>query len=507
MTAVAATPRTRVASAAFPVVAAVTSSVVFVAMQVPVGDLWAARAREFAAAQGVGLDYWFGWFGGASPPGAYSVIVPFLSTLIGAAALGAVATVAITLLCPAAVQGSAHPLAATWVVTVAAGFDLWSGRIAFAVGTAGALVAVIAIRRRWWVPAVLAGIFVVLASPVAGFFLVIALTGLLWVGDRYRLLAGAVLVSTLATLGVLGLAYGSIGTEPFDWPTANALVLSLCAMAIARPKIYVAVPVLASAVVCIALAAVATPMGGNFDRMVWIWLPPAVVATARRSAIATLACVALGVYGGISATLGDLRTAFSPVAATAQYTPLLHRLDQLPGLQQYRLEVIPDGTHDASDLLLPRALLARGYETQVDTAINSTVTGESLTGDQYRAWLDANAVGYVLLHRRTVYENAEYQLVQSRPSYLTPIWGNAQWDLFSVRDPVPIAGRPDRMVDADQNELVIDVPKAATVALRVRWSSVLDADATPGVQASVRPDGHGWTLLHVSAPGQVTVTG
>jgi hypothetical protein len=116
-------------------------------------------------------------------------------------------------------------------------------------------------------------------------------------------------------------------------------------------------------------------------------------------------------------------------------------------------------------------------------------------------------VGYVLLHRRTLYENAEYQLVQSNMSYLTPIWSNAQWELFAVRAPVPIAGRPDRMVDADQNELVIDVPHAATVGLRVRWSSVLDADASPGVQANVRPDGRGWTLLHVSAPGQVTVTG
>ncbi len=507
MATIAAPPRARVAVAALPVVAAVVSSAVFVALQVPVGDLWAARAREFAAAHGVGLDYWFGWFGGATPPGAYSIVVPFLSTLIGAAALGAVATVAITLLCPAAVRGSAHPLAATWVVTVAAGFDLWSGRIAFTVGTVGALAAVIAIRRRWWVLAVPAGVFVVLASPVAGVFLAIALTGTLWLGKTYRLLASVVLATTLVTLAVLGLLYGSIGTEPFDWPTANALILALCAMAIARPKIFVVVPVLVSAIVCVVLAAIPTPLGGNFDRMVWIWLPPAVVATARRSAIVTLACVSLGVYGGISATMGDLRTAFGPVAQTAQYGPLLHRLDRLPGLAQYRLEVIPDGTHDASDLLLPHALLARGYETQVDLALNPTVTSGSLTADQYRTWLDANAVGYVLLHRRTLYENAEYQLVQSNTSYLTPIWSNAQWELFAVRAPVPIAGRPARMVDADQNELVITAPHKTTVALRVRWSSVLDADGSPGVQANLSPDGHGWTLLHVSAPGEVTVTG
>ena len=278
-------------------------------------------------------------------------------------------------------------------------------------------------------------------------------------------------------------------------------------MAIARPKPYVVVPVLLSAAVCIVLASVPTALGGNFDRMVWIWLPPAVVATARRGVTATLACVALGVYGGVSVTLSDLSTALGPVAATAQYGPLLQRLDRLPGLSQYRLEAIPDGTHDASDLLLPHALLARGYETQVDRALNATVTGASLTADQYHAWLDTNAVGFVLLHRQSVYENAEYQLVSHGLWYLAPIWSNDRWELFSVRDAVPIAGSPDRLVDADQNELVVTVPRRSTVPLRVRWSPSLEADATPGVRAAVLPDGTGWSLLRSSGPGRVTVTG
>jgi hypothetical protein len=75
------------------------------------------------------------------------VVVPFLSALVGAAVLGAIATVAITVLCPVAVRGTAHPVAATWVATVAAGFDLWSGRIAFAFSSACALVVFVAIRR------------------------------------------------------------------------------------------------------------------------------------------------------------------------------------------------------------------------------------------------------------------------------------------------------------------------------------------------------------------------
>lgn len=494
-------------AAVLPTVAAAASAAVFVALQVPVGDLWAARAREFAAAHGVGLDYWFGWFGGGTPPGAYSVIVPFLSTLVGAATLGAIATVALTPLCSLAVRGAAYPLAATWVVTVAAGFDLWSGRVAFAVGSAFAAMAIIAIRHERRVLAPAAAVCVVLASPVAGVFLALGLTGSFWLRGTRRILALATILATLLSLGVLALRYGSIGTEPFDWPTANALVLSLCAMGMARPRPYVAVPVLVTAALCIVLAVVPTPLGGNVDRMVWIWLPPAVIATARRPLAAAVACVSLGVYGGVSVTLSDLHTAFGPVAATGQYAPLLHRLDGLAALDRYRLEAIPDGTHDASDLLLPRALLARGYETQVDRALNPTVTTSALTADNYRAWLDANAVGFVLLHRRTVYENAEYQLVAQGLTYLTPIWSNTDWSLFAVDNPVPIVGRPGRMVSAGQGQLVIDVPRTCTVPLRVRWSSALEAAAANGVQARVLPDGRGWSRLQVSGSGRITVTG
>jgi hypothetical protein len=104
-------------------------------------------------------------------------------------------------------------------------------------------------------------------------------------------------------------------------------------------------------------------------------------------------------------------------------------------------------------------------------------------------------------------ENAEYQLVSQGLTYLTPVWSNDQWELFSVRDAVPIAARPDRLVDADQNELVIDVPRASTVPLRVRWSASLEAATRLGVRVAVLPDGHGWSVLRASGAGRVTITG
>src|SRR4051794_37290896 len=66
-----------------PTLAAAADVIVFVAVSPPVPDLYAALARESAAAHGVGLTYWFAWFGGAATPGSYSVLAPQLSRVVG----------------------------------------------------------------------------------------------------------------------------------------------------------------------------------------------------------------------------------------------------------------------------------------------------------------------------------------------------------------------------------------------------------------------------------------
>src|ERR1700722_6247040 len=69
---------------AWPAGLALVNAVIFLILRPGVEDLWAARAREYAAQHGVGLTYWFGWFSGGSTPGNYSVITPYLSALISA---------------------------------------------------------------------------------------------------------------------------------------------------------------------------------------------------------------------------------------------------------------------------------------------------------------------------------------------------------------------------------------------------------------------------------------
>src|SRR4051794_41918021 len=65
--------RLRVAA---PTIFAALSGIAFVILRPGVNDLWAARARASAVEHGVGLTYWFSWFGGGGAPGDHSLPRP-----------------------------------------------------------------------------------------------------------------------------------------------------------------------------------------------------------------------------------------------------------------------------------------------------------------------------------------------------------------------------------------------------------------------------------------------
>ncbi|HEU5267254.1 MAG TPA: hypothetical protein VFU35_11170, partial [Jatrophihabitans sp.] len=160
-----------------PSVVAALNGVLFVLVRPDVNDLWAARARASAVQHGVGLTYWFSWFGGGSTPGNYSVVTPYLSAYLGTELVGAVAALAVTVLATIALRGTRHPLAATWIAAFGAGINLWSGRVPFLLGAAFAVGALIAVRARRPLPTVLLTVASLLASPVAGAFLALGLSG------------------------------------------------------------------------------------------------------------------------------------------------------------------------------------------------------------------------------------------------------------------------------------------------------------------------------------------
>src|SRR5947209_4881855 len=117
-----------------------------------VPDLWAARARAFAAGHGVGLTYWFGWFGG-STPGNYSVLTPYVCSALGTEAATAIAAVATSALATVLLRTTRRPTAAAFVAAFGVVINLWCGRVAFLVGAALAVAALLFVMRRRTVPA------------------------------------------------------------------------------------------------------------------------------------------------------------------------------------------------------------------------------------------------------------------------------------------------------------------------------------------------------------------
>jgi hypothetical protein len=203
---------------AVPSVITALNAVAFLLVRPDVSDLWAARARASAVDHGVGLSYWFNWFGG-STPGNYSVFTPYLCALVGTELLGALAAVAATGLATILLRGTRHPLAASALAAVSIIANLWSGRIPFLLGGAFGVAALIAVRshrRAWTVGLTLLS---VLASPVTGAFLAIGLSGTFLTTRTkvYRPIVTFAVLTAGAALIAVALVFGTPGPEPFEF--------------------------------------------------------------------------------------------------------------------------------------------------------------------------------------------------------------------------------------------------------------------------------------------------
>lgn len=499
---------------------AALNAIAFLIIRPDVNDLWAARARASAVSHGVGLTYWFSWFGGGSTPGNYSVVTPYLSAYLGTEVVGALAAVAATVLAMRLVAATPHPVAAAAVAAVAAAANLWSGRVPFLLGGALALAALVSLRRRRRVFTALLTLLAMSASPLSGAFLVLGLSGtFLTTRTRdWRPIIAWAAGATLFALVVVTLVFGTPGPEPFSLALAAGVLAGLMALRLALPPDQLRTTIWVTALADVALWVVPNGVGSNFARFVWFCLPVAVVAfSARRGWLAALLVAPL-VMCGAATTVVDLHNATRPISTTSYYTSLAHRLHAIHDLQNYRVEVVNHGAHAGYDALLPYASLARGWETQEDGALNKSLTQDPLPPTTYKVWLDNNAVGYVALPTTSVGGYPEYRLVRGGASYLRKVWGDARWSLYAVTNPVPIVGAPGTIVAHAQSSMTVRVPCACTIPVRVRWSKFLDGALVQGpprpgelqpppVAAQVRDDGSGWTTVTAPQAGSYVLRG
>lgn len=460
------------------------------------GDIAAQDAWAEFVGRHPDSAYNLAWYGGMHPV-SYSVVSPYLMSLLGVrTTMMIVGTVsaALTSLILHRVKAVRNPLACSFAGVFAFLCNALSGRVTFGLGTMFALGAVAAVfcwpyrwrRKRWAkgvVAAPLAGLATA-ASPVAGLFLGVVAAALFL--NKRRPGAYAVGLAPVAVVALSAWLFPFSGTQPMSFGTALLPFLLAAFTFFLVPRDWHTVRT-AAAVYGIGVLltyVIDSQIGSNVSRLAMIVggvvllaaLPYAKTRSRTWFAL-VLAFVAFNFWIGYKGVDDIIRTA--PTASwTRELAPLVNELQEV-GAERGRVEVVPASSHREASALAPYVNLARGWNRQADMERNPLFYDDSLTDDTYRAWLDRWAVRYVVLPKGRPDNGAdqEAELVQRGLPYLSHLWGDANWQLYEVQDPMPLADPPAEVQRASADELTIEVKTAGRVLIRIpfsRWLAVVD---------------------------------
>lgn len=459
------------------------------------------------------------WFGGHYLP-TYSLLAPPIGAWIGFRPMGVAAVIGTVLLFGVIARrewGEAARYGVIWFA-VAATISLFSGRITFALGVLIATAAVFAAQRGSRVAALgLAGA-TGLASPVAALFLAcLGFSHFLSCRlesrpDRRGLELAAVSFSVSL---VVALLFPGGGDEPYVWSSfIPAVGLTLVAAAFVPPgQRLIRTGVLVYAASLVATFLLATPMGGNVNRLGTLLLGPmlliALVADGSRprgarAGLLALLLLLIAVWQ-VQPVARDLTLVKGEEAVRSSfYRPLERALAPRLAAHPARVEVIPVASHWESARAAPAFPLARGWERQTDRHLNRLFYRDRLTAAGYRRWLDHLAVGWVALPEADLdyAGEAEAALVRGGLDYLREVPVGGSWRLFRVIDPTPIVEPPARMTDLTTSGFAVTAPAAGSFLVRVRESPYFRVTAGRGC---VGPGESGWSRVSLAAPGELEV--
>ncbi len=468
--------------------------------QPPSADLATAVYRAGLFARHGFVVYDPQWYAGYHPLG-YSLLLGPLGAALGVRFLGAVAAVSAAALF-ARLVGRDRRLAALWF-GVGVGVSLGSGRIAFTLGVALGLAALLAARRpgrAYGATALVLAAASALASPLTGAFLALAaLAGAPDPGRRSGRARLALAAAGLVPAGVLALAFPTPGYEPFAassfWP-ALGLLLVVAALA---PALRPGVGLYAAA--CVAAYAVPTAVGGNVVRLGALFAGPLAAVALGPDRRRALALVALPLaYWQLQAPIRDVVVAHGdPSTRTGYYAPLERFLARRPG----RIEVPFTREHWEAALLAPRVALARGWERQLDIAANGLFYRPGLSAAAYAGWLRATGVDYVALPDVPLdySARAEAALIRAGQSYLRPVARLAHWRVYAVAGPAALASAPARLTALGPDGFTLRFARGGTSLVRLRFTDYWAAPAG----GCVRPGPGGFTAVTAAGPGTLRI--
>ena len=456
-----------------------------------------------------GLAAWDNfWFGGHHLPG-YGLMLPALGALIGPRLVGVLAAVIASLLFSAIAYrsfGDQARLGVAWFAT-ATSISLFTGRLTFALGVAVALGAVFAAQRGHRLVAIFFAALTPLASPVAALFLACGVVAYA-IAERKRTGLELALV-TVGMAMLMTAAFPEGGNEPFDFSSYEPAILVTIAVFVALPseERLLRYSVGAYALALTAAFLVQTPMGGNATRMGSLLLGPVLAfGLWRRQRFYLILLVPVLIYWQWSPVVRDLeQVSAQPSVQPGFYAPLIDYLRGQPRHDAYRVEVLPEEHHWES-AYVPRGIyIARGWERQLDRKLNPLFYQSTpLTGPQYRSWLDDLGVGFVAVpHAALDYAGRPEKKMLKRgpPRYLDRVYNSADWTVYKVRNPSPLA-IGGKMVKLRPQGFVVDTSAPGTVLVRVHWTPYWSIEQGTGC---VEQAPGGYTMLDVQTPGRFRV--
>jgi hypothetical protein len=541
---------------------AVPLGVLYLILRPPSGDLAAATYRGEVFAR-VGLTLWDnGWYGGHYLPG-YSLLAPALGSLMGERLLLVLSTIAAAGLFGLIAErtfslGGARVAAVSFAL--GASVTMLSGRVAFSLGLAVGLLAVVALQRgrlpAFGLPAALAlAALTSLSSPVAGAFLALGGVAYALAGaagamkGAASVMAGAagatagqvrrglgLAAAALAPILLLTLAFPEGGWEPFApsvfWPgLAGVALIALLLPRVASALEPRAVRVLTWGAWLYALAligsfALHTPVGSNAARLGELLAAPLVAGALwerqnlkndgpgspafgrlRHPRVALLALAPVLLYWQLETPINDVSAlGGDPSVNVSYYTPLLGELERRAHGAPLRVEVPLMGSHWES-VYLPEhgsILLARGWERQLDTRYAALFYESALTAAAYRAWLYENAISYVALPdvRLDFAGAAEGRLIARGLPYLREVWRAPHWRLFAVSGAPALAQPPALLTEVGPDSFTLAAPRPGSYGVRVRFTPYWAIEQGRGC---VRDGPGGWTTVEARTAGTIRV--
>ncbi|WP_432816189.1 MFS transporter [Streptomyces vilmorinianum] len=460
------------------------------------GDLAAQDAWAEFVGRHPDSAYNLAWYGGMHPV-SYSVVSPYVMSVLGVRTTMMIAgtvSAGLTALILVRVRAVRNPLACSLAGVFAFLCNALSGRVTFGLGMMFALGAVAAVfcwpyrwRHKRWAKAAVAAPLAGLAtacSPVAGLFLGVAAAALFL--NKRRPGAYALGLAPVLVVALSSWLFPFSGTQPMSLASTALPFLFgvLCFLLVPREWRTVRTGAAVYSAGTLLTWLVDSQIGSNVSRLVMLFAGvvllaalPYAVPRSRRWYALVVAFAGLNLWIGFKGVDDIIRTA--PDASWArEVAPLINQL-QVRGAEKARVEVVPASSHRESSALTPYINLARGWNRQADMERNPLFYDDTLNAVNYQDWLDRWAVHYVVLPTGVPDSGAEREaeLVGDGLPYLKQVWSDANWRLYEVENPTPLANPPAKVRQARANEVVIEVDTPGRVLIRVPyspWLALLD---------------------------------